>query len=132
MLERRVGETLHIANDFVRCLSHCVGEIFQNLFYAQNQFVDITYIQNLSTFFKYYNILKRKKALYIYKHVKSFHLIYYLTTILTNFLGTATTLTIDFPSTNAFIFSSSIATFSISSLDILAATLNFPLTFPFI
>ena len=58
--------------------------------------------------------------------------IYYFTTILTNFLGTATTLTIVLPSTSAFIFSSSIATFSISSLEILAATLNFPLTFPFI
>ncbi|MDY3000399.1 MAG: hypothetical protein SOR73_01905, partial [Romboutsia timonensis] len=51
-LERRVGETLHVANDFVRCLSHCVGEVFQNLFYAQNQSIDITYIQKLSTFFK--------------------------------------------------------------------------------
>ena len=51
-LERRVGETLHVANDFVRCLSHCVGEAFQNLFYAQNQSIDITYIQKLSTFFK--------------------------------------------------------------------------------
>ena len=50
-LERRVGETLHVANDFVRCLSHCVGEAFQNLFYAQNQLIDITYIQKLSTFF---------------------------------------------------------------------------------
>ena len=60
-LERRVGETFHVANDFVRCLSHCVGEAFQNLFYAQNQLIDITYIQKLSTFFKYYNILKRKK-----------------------------------------------------------------------
>ncbi len=50
--ERRVGETLHVANDFVRCLSHCVGEAFQNLFYAQNQLIDITYIQKLSTFFK--------------------------------------------------------------------------------
>ena len=50
-LERRVGEILHVANDFVRCLSHCVGEVFQNLFYAQNQFIDITYIQNLSPFF---------------------------------------------------------------------------------
>ena len=50
--ERRVGETLHVANDFVRCLSHCVGEAFQNLFYAQKQLIDITYIQKLSTFFK--------------------------------------------------------------------------------
>ena len=33
-------------------------------FYAQNQFIDITYIQKLSTFLKYYNILKRKKVWY--------------------------------------------------------------------
>ena len=26
-LERRVGETLHVANDFVRCLSHCQKKI---------------------------------------------------------------------------------------------------------
>ena len=37
---------------------------------------------------------KNKKALYTFKHVKSSLLIYYLATILTNFLGTATTLTL--------------------------------------
>ena len=43
-------------------MSPTTSSVAQNLFYAQNQFVDITYIQQLSTFFKYYNILKRKKA----------------------------------------------------------------------
>ena len=42
-------------------MSPTTSSVAQNLFYAQNQFVDITYIQNLSTFFKYYNILKHKK-----------------------------------------------------------------------
>jgi hypothetical protein len=42
-------------------MSPTTSSVAQNLFYAQNQFVDITYIQNLSTFFKYYNILKREK-----------------------------------------------------------------------
>ena len=76
-LERRVGETFHVANDFVRCFSHCLGEVFQNLFYAQNQFIDITYIQNLSTFFKYYNILKRKKLENIsssFKYMMNYHI----------------------------------------------------------
>ena len=60
-LERRVGETFHVANDFVRCLSHCVGEVFQNLFYAQNNlFILLTFISD-PHFLKYYNILKRKK-----------------------------------------------------------------------
>ena len=38
------------------------GRIISKSFYAQNQLIDITYIQKLSTFFKYYNILKRKKG----------------------------------------------------------------------
>ena len=40
-------------------MSPTTSSVAQNLFYAQNQFIDITYIQNLSTFFKYYNILFR-------------------------------------------------------------------------
>jgi hypothetical protein len=32
-------------------MSPTTSSVAQNLFYAQNQFVDITYIQNLSTFF---------------------------------------------------------------------------------
>ena len=42
-------------------MSPTTSSVAQNLFYAQNQFIDLTYIQKLSTFFKYYNILKRKK-----------------------------------------------------------------------
>ena len=42
-------------------MSPTTSSVAQNLFYAQNQLIDITYIQKLSTFFKYYNILKRKK-----------------------------------------------------------------------
>ena len=42
-------------------MSPTTSSVAQNLFYAQNHFIDITYIHKLSTFFKYYNILKRKK-----------------------------------------------------------------------
>ena len=46
---------------FASLMSPTTSSVAQNLFYAQNQLIDITYIQKLSTFFKYYNILKRKK-----------------------------------------------------------------------
>ena len=42
-------------------MSPTTSSVAQNPFYAQNQLIDITYIHKLSTFFKYYNILKRKK-----------------------------------------------------------------------
>ena len=45
-------------------MSPTTSSVAQNIFYAQNQLIDITYIQKLSTFFKYYNILKRKKEPY--------------------------------------------------------------------
>jgi hypothetical protein len=32
-------------------MSPTTSSVTQNLFYAQNQFIDITYIQKLSTFF---------------------------------------------------------------------------------
>jgi hypothetical protein len=52
-------------------MSPTTSSVAQNLFYAQNQFIDITYIQNLSTFFMYYNILKRKKTLIIFQLLES-------------------------------------------------------------
>ena len=48
-LERRVGETFHVANDFVRCLSHCVGEAFQNVIFYVSEVINIIYIYNLYT-----------------------------------------------------------------------------------
>ena len=50
-----------IYKKFASLMSPTTSYVAQNLFYAQNQFIDLTYIQKLSTFFKYYNILKRKK-----------------------------------------------------------------------
>ena len=43
-------------------MSPTTSSVAQNLFYAQKQFINITYIQKLSIFLKYYNILKRKKV----------------------------------------------------------------------
>ena len=50
---------------FASLMSPTTSSVAQNLFYAQNQFIDITYIQKLSTFLRYYNILKRKKVPHI-------------------------------------------------------------------
>ena len=63
-LERRVGETLHVANDMtlattlsnvlakhfghIRCLIHCVGEAFQNVIFYISEVIDIIYIYKLS------------------------------------------------------------------------------------
>ncbi|WP_289682733.1 hypothetical protein, partial [Romboutsia ilealis] len=59
------GETLHVANDMtlatalsnvlakhfghIRCLSHCVGESFQNVIFYVSETIDISYIYKLST-----------------------------------------------------------------------------------
>ena len=51
-LKRHVIETFHVANDFVRCLSHCVGEAFQNVFYAKNQYINIAYLLTYTQFLK--------------------------------------------------------------------------------
>ena len=61
-LERRVGETFHVANDFVRCLSHCVGEAFQNVIFYVSETIDIIYIYKLSIKILYHNFLVRKKG----------------------------------------------------------------------
>ena len=48
---------------FASLMSPTTSSVAQNLFYAQNQFIDITYIRSYLHFFKYYNVLKRKKSL---------------------------------------------------------------------
>ena len=51
----------HVANDFVRCLSHCVGEAFQNLFTLKTNLLILLTLRSYTQFLKYYNIIKRKK-----------------------------------------------------------------------
>jgi len=84
----------------IRCLNHCVGESFQNVFFYVSGVIDIIYIYKLSKKISYHNFLVRKKRIIIYKlfffifininflslYWKNlfFHIIFYTTCIIIN------------------------------------------------
>ena len=56
----------------IRCLSHCVGEAFQNVIFYVSEVIDIIYIYKLSKKISYHNFLVRKIKKHIYLIINVF------------------------------------------------------------
>ena len=66
MLERCVGETLHVANDMTLATAS-VTSVAQNIIFYVSEVIDIIYIYKLSKKISYHNFLVRKKRIIVYK-----------------------------------------------------------------